>query len=851
MVAAFDWAATPIGGMESWPQSLRSIVSLCLASPLPMNVIWGAAHTQIYNDAHARLLGADHPAALGAGFLDASGSIDSGAFLAAWSGEPRMAEDQPFYPCHDGMPYENFRTVSFAPVQAEGGEIGGVVQSTVVTTPAVISPRRGLAMRDLTLAMAQCRTEGDIVSCAGRVLSERPQDFPFVLFYLPVTDGTGGYRLAGSIGLPPGTAAAPERMGAGGTLWPVDPPPGGQIVEGIRALLPDGVGPYAEVPERALVVRPRLTGVSSTATLVMVAGLSTRLRLDDLYRGLIVTAAEKIGRALAIVQAQVEHRQVADALRELNTAKSRLFANVSHEFRTPLTLMLGPVEDALADGSALPAPQRERLEIVQRNAHRLLKLVNLLLNFSRVEAGQTQAHLEPVDLAALTGELAGGFRAVCRRAGLELRIDCPPLSVPVPVDRDMWEKIVLNLMSNAFKFTRAGHIAVELRELGGAVRLSVRDTGGGIAPDHLGHVFERFYRADVPGSRTQEGTGIGLALVSDLVKLHGGEVGVESVAGEGSSFHVTLPVAARAPAVGKAPAIAAVSARAGAFAEEAERWLPHAGTGAGPEGAAQLVAGGGERPRIVLADDNQDMRQYVAGILSDAGYQVEACANGAQALEAVRRGPQPDLLLMDVMMPDLGGLELLRQLRADPATQGVLVILLSAAAGEEARVEGIAAGADDYLVKPFSARELRARIDGAVRLSRARQAAAGREQALMLRLADQEAKAALRQTEEELAFALQAGRLGAWSLDLATDRFTCSEICGEIMGLGPDNRPETHAELMQRVLQEDVVRQRPAVRRAIAQRELMDLEYRVRRPDGSIAGSRCAAGRRMRRMAGR
>jgi hypothetical protein len=209
MVAEFDWAATPIGGRESWPQSLRSIASLCLASPLPMNVIWGLAHIQIYNDAHARLLGADHPGALGTGFLDNPGDIDTDALLAAWSGQPHLAEDQPFYPFHDGMPHENFRTVSFAPVQSEGGDIGGVVQSTLVTTPAVISPRRGLAMRDLTRAMAQSRTEVDIIASAGRVMSERPQDFPFVLFYLPVTDGSGGYRLAGSIGVPPGAAAAP------------------------------------------------------------------------------------------------------------------------------------------------------------------------------------------------------------------------------------------------------------------------------------------------------------------------------------------------------------------------------------------------------------------------------------------------------------------------------------------------------------------------------------------------------------------------------------------------------------------------------------------------------------------
>src|SRR6185312_8479026 len=273
-----------------------------------------------------------------------------------------------------------------------------------------------------------------------------------------------------------------------------------------------------------------------------VAAVRPRLRLDDLYRSFFELAAAQIATSIANARAYEEERRRAEALAEIDRAKTAFFSNVSHEFRTPLSLMLGPLEEALAAPAETLPERRDDLALVHRNGLRLLRLVNTLLDFSRIEAGRVQASYTPVDLASLTTELASVFRSATARAGLALEIDCPPLAEPVWVDQDMWEKIVLNLLSNAFKFTLEGGITVRLRQDGRRVRLAVEDTGTGIPAQELPRLFDRFHRVEGARGRTHEGTGIGLALVQELVKLHGGEARAGSVLGQGSTFTVTLPL---------------------------------------------------------------------------------------------------------------------------------------------------------------------------------------------------------------------------------------------------------------------------------------------------------------------
>jgi signal transduction histidine kinase len=430
---------------------------------------------------------------------------------------------------------------------------------------------------------------------------------------------------------------------------------------------------------------------------------------------------EVVRRSQELAAANGDLRQANAKLGQLDAAKTAFFSNVSHEFRTPLTLMLGPLEDMLADAS-LDDRRRTSLRLAHDNALRLLKLVNALLDFSRLEAGRSKATYAPLDVAGFTAELAGMFESAAAKAGLRLVIDCPPLPEPGWVDRDMWEKVVTNLVSNAFKFTPRGEIAVRIGERGDRIVMEVADTGVGIAEPELPRVFERFHRVASTWARTHEGTGIGLSLVRELVDLHGGRVTVKSEPEKGTTFTVEIPKGYAhlpADAVSRTPADPRISRDAIAHVAEAGRLAEDAAassSGAPPPASAS----GSPRPLALVVDDNSDLRSYVAELLGLA-YEVATAEDGRAALEAVR-GRRPDIVVSDVMMPRLDGFGLVRELRSDPATASLPIILLSARAGEESAIEGLDVGADDYLAKPFSARELLARVRTHVELARARRA---------------------------------------------------------------------------------------------------------------------------------
>jgi len=475
--------------------------------------------------------------------------------------------------------------------------------------------------------------------------------------------------------------------------------------------------------------QPRLSGV-------FVAGLNPYRKFDDEYRGFVSLLSSQIGGALANAVAYDTERRRAEALAELDLAKMKFFSNVSHEFRTPLSLMLGPLEELLSEGrERLGVDRHEQLVVAHRNALRLLKLVNTLLDFSRIEAGRHDAVFEPTELAKLTQEISSVFRSAMEKAGLAYSIECEPLSVPVYVDRDMWEKIVLNLLSNAFKFTFQGSVIVRLGVVEESVRLRVTDTGTGIPEEELPRIFERFHRIEGSRGRSFEGTGIGLALVQELAKFHAGTVEVTSSLGKGSTFAVTIPLGKdHLPAnrirerLGRRPSAPSRET----YVEEAQSWLPQRSGASGNESVVAMLpsvtAPSAAQPAetcelILLADDNADMREYVAHLLRDK-YRVHAVADGTQAIEAARR-LRPDLVLADIMMPGIDGFGVVHAIRDEPALSRTPVILLSARAGEESRVEGLENGANDYLSKPFTARELLARVASQLAISRIR-----REQSL-------------------------------------------------------------------------------------------------------------------------
>jgi signal transduction histidine kinase len=432
---------------------------------------------------------------------------------------------------------------------------------------------------------------------------------------------------------------------------------------------------------------------------------------------------EVVSRSRELAEANRSLREANTRLGELDAAKTAFFSNVSHEFRTPLTLILGPVEHALEGSSALGG---EDLAGVHRNALRLLRLVNSLLDFSRLEAGKLGLTFAPVDLATMTAGIAAAFQSLFDEAGLRLRIDCPPLPEAVYVDAAQWEKIVMNLLSNAFKFTFEGEIFVGQSFRGDHLELTVRDTGTGIPRHELPRIFERFHRVEGARGRSFEGSGIGLSLVHELVRLHEGTVSVESEPGRGTTFTVSLPRGSSHLPPGQvdeasAPVVDGGSAlRAGLL--EARQWVRARNQPDSDALASAAVSpdGAPDRGRLLVVDDSADMREYMVRLLSPH-FALTLAEDGKRALALALAHP-PDLVLSDVMMPELDGVGLLRGLRADPRTRTVPVILVSARAGEEARLSGLETGADDYLVKPFSAREVVTRVRTHLEMAKARRA---------------------------------------------------------------------------------------------------------------------------------
>ncbi|GBE65412.1 hypothetical protein MFM001_18740 [Mycobacterium sp. MFM001] len=694
LFAEFDWAAHPLGAPQDWPAEVRSAVAVVLTSRFPI-VLWLGAEDLflVYNDAYIQILGDKHPGALGRPgrevWWDIWEPISPMLAGVVATGEATWSHDLMLPMVTGGRRRERYFTFTYSPLIGSDGAIYGIFCPSFETTERVLSERRLHLLNAVASATMETRTIDDAVDAAVAVCANQSADVPLVAAYV-------GNTLRG--GTPSVLPLLPHAL-AELTDW--DPAQRSradlQVIDGAASLIPgldEVLG--SDCPEQILVVA---LGEGSTAG-ALVVGVSPRCPLDTQYRGFCQLLADQLSSALASATSYEQERQRADALAELDHAKTAFLTNVSHEFRTPLTLLMGPLDDALSDigPDSLLA---QRLRTARRNAGRLLRLVDSLLDFSRIEAGRATADLVCTDVGALTADIASSFSELCQRAGLELVLDCRPALADV--DPAMWETIMLNLLSNAVKYTLKGSITVGAQCDSGQCRIIVSDTGVGIGGDDLNRLGERFFRAGTARGRSVEGTGIGLSLVRGLVELQRGTVHIDSELDRGTTVTIVLPQSAGGTPVEHSPAGLADNP----YVVEAGQWLAPV--------SASPTRQHDDRELVLIADDNADMRAHLERIVS-AHWRTVLVADGEAALRTTRE-LRPDAVVTDVMMPRLDGFDFVAAIRADPELAGTPILMLSARAGAEAVSEGYAGGADDYLPKPFRSQELIDRL--AARLSAA------------------------------------------------------------------------------------------------------------------------------------
>ncbi|BGO94298.1 hypothetical protein NBRC10512_002748 [Rhodotorula toruloides] len=541
---------------------------------------------------------------------------------------------------------------------------------------------------------------------------------------------------------------------ANGWSWPLE-----EACVKRDPVLVEDLGPLAETldrsrgwsyPARQAVVLPVFVEANQVVpAAVLVLGVNSMGRYDHLLETFHNLVARHVAIGLFAVLAAEQDRKRAEELVRLDRAKSSFFSSISHELRTPLTLILGPLEDILSgsEKEKLDPSQRDKLQLVQRHSNRLLTMVNKLLDFSSIEGGRMNFKYRPVQIGALTRDIAVLFRDAIERTKIKYTVECdddPADCLPIYMSPDIWEKICFNLIGNSFKYCIKGEITVTLRSTRAEAVLSVKDTGIGIPESELGKIFERFHRIEA-NSRMATGTGIGLALTLELVKLVGGQLEVESELGKGSIFtvrlqrgHTHLPIEQVDHTPEDTDFVAQFQNRNLAFVEDAASWrydaeaeaaleiVPMssdsstAGTVAGSEQGNSSGSGSGEdylsgpdvlslkNRTVVLVDDSRDLRTYISSLLSKH-FNVVAFADPREALNYINSTP-PSLVLTDAMMPYISGRELTSIIRRNPQTALIPIIMVSAQAGTEARAEALEGGVDDYLAKPFQARELLARV---------------------------------------------------------------------------------------------------------------------------------------------
>jgi len=737
LIREYDWEATPLGPVNTWPQSLRTCIRIMLASRQPIWIGWGPDLIKFYNDPYRAIVGGKHPWALGKPasvvWKDIWTDIEPLLKTVMEKDEGTYVESQLLIMERNGYPEETYYTFSYTPIPGDDGSTAGMICANSDDTDRIISERQLKTLTQLGKQLTDTRSYAEVIDRTINTLNDNLFDFPFTLFYR-LQDASGILSGCGDLGkcaleLPceldfkaPGQFSKALEQATLTKRF--------QILENVSAILGKvPAGAWKETSDKALILPVFQAGNKAPYGFLLVGCNPYRL-IDEKYTDFFTLIADQVAISLANVFSLEEERKRAEALAAIDRAKTIFFSNISHEFRTPLTLLLGPIEETLQEPERIEET-KARMEVAYRNALRLQRMVNTLLEFSRIEAGRVEGKFNLVDIGKFTVDLASTFRSAIEKAGMQLHIFSDKINAEVYVDMDMWERVILNLVSNAFKYSKKGSITLEIKQAGTDVQVSVADTGIGIPEQELEKVFDRFHRVENMEGRSKEGTGIGLAMVKELVKLHSGSIRVTSKVGVGSVFVVTLPTGKEHIPAGKIIAAAAdtfPSVHSRSFLEEASKWgssdkeqYDLADSEANDKGTAYAASHTKEKYSVLLADDNADMREYVERLLSRQ-FKVIVAKDGNEAFDKALN-LRPDLILSDIMMPVLDGFGLIKKVRRHPDTKNIPVIFLSARAGEEAKVEGLDAGVDDYLVKPFSSRELIARVEANIKIAKNRIAA--------------------------------------------------------------------------------------------------------------------------------
>lgn len=690
LIAEVDWSATPIGPMSTWPARLRAAVSTMVQCPFPMLVVWGPEYTMIYNDAYRPVLGrTKHPAygeSLREVFIEGFDEHISWRMRYPLEDGVAFASDDEVLPIdRDDRLEESHFAFSYSPLDDDQGAVAGVLVACIETTAEVLDRRRLEMLSVLTSALAACDRPDAVWSCVADALSGFI-DTPALL----VVDDDD--RVVASAGL--------EEPPSPGDWVTVAEPLESWVQLGLDAVThPDWLEPS------------RTVRVLSFEGARLVIGLHPGATLDAGYERFLSLLADAVAAGAARARRARELAEHLASLERLDRARDALLSDVSHELRTPLALISGTVEELRTADDLDESERAGLLDLASRNVDRLRRLVDSLLAYGQLEAGHLEPRPVPTDMVALTAAACESFAREFRQAGIEFIVRLDDVGGRVWVDPSMWETMLLNLLSNAYKFTLEGSVSVDLRSTGSELVLEVADTGIGIAPEQRIEVFERFRRDRSAAGRTDEGAGIGLALVHAVVERHGGHIALDSEVGVGTTMTVTVPIvrpdgpqrAGGHTDVGTGDAAVPNAASGPGSGEPAGP-----GTTADPAGAGTGVRTAGRS--VLVVDDSEDLLALLQLALS-RHWQVEVAHNGRRALELLEGddGTSVDLVITDAMMPVLDGPGLIRQIRSRSDLAEVPILLLTGMGGD------VPGGVDDLIDasmgKPFQLAELVALVD--------------------------------------------------------------------------------------------------------------------------------------------